>query len=462
MVVSVLAQTAPFEKGMHRSRKAAKGLQKDTTRLKRGLVGLRTAFATFAGITGVGALANQFAATARSIDQLGKVSLKLGIATEQLASLRFAAEMSGVATNTLDMALQRMTRRVSEAAIGTGEAQGALKELGLDARALASQEPHKIFIKVVEALNKVKGESDKVRLAFKLFDSEGVGLLQLIKQGPGSIRALMTEAKATGIAPDQSEVDRTTKFVDEWTRLATATRGLKEQLAISIAPSVTKMATGLKEAIEGTRIIGASPGGVGNFTMGRAAAYGKDVFAHLRNDGLRWDRKWLGIHKDIPDSRTDNLVRYDIARGVATDSRRGHIPQPRAPKKVSRWNQALFGGMKTMASQAMEGGVGLAQRSKSALDQAMAFGAQNQRQFLANMFRPRAKDEKEKQQDGNAVQTRTGNAALQRGTLAAWEAERRRDPIPKQQLQELQGIREAVQEMASTENESVSETGIGG
>ena len=446
---------------MHRSRKAAKGLQKDTTRLKRGLVGLRSAFATFAGITGVGALANQFAATARSIDQLGKVSLKLGIATEQLASLRFAAEMSGVATNTLDMALQRMTRRVSEAAIGTGEAQGALKELGLDARALASQAPDKIFMRVVEALNKVKSESDKVRLAFKLFDSEGVGLLQLIKEGPSSIRSLMSEAKASGIAPDQSEVDRTTKFVDEWTRLANATRGLKEQLTIAIAPSVTKMGSGLKEAMEGASIIGGAPGGAGKYTMATSAAYGKDIMGHINNAVFLPAMRGAGFKGPSP-FKTDNLVRHDIARGVATDSRRGHIPQPRAPKKVSRWNQALFGGMKTMASQAMEGGVGLAQRSKSALDQAMAFGAQNQRQFLANMFRPRAKDEKEKQQDGNAVQTRTGNAALQRGTLAAWEAERRRDPIPKQQLQELQGIREAVQEMASTENESVSETGIGG
>ena len=211
--------------------------------------------------------------------------------------------------------------------------------------------------------------------------------------------------------------------------------------------------------MEGASIIGGAPGGAGKYTMATSAAYGKDIMGHINNAVFLPAMRGAGFKGPSP-FKTDNLVRHDIARGVATDSRRGHIPQPRAPKKVSRWNQALFGGMKTMASQAMEGGVGLAQRSKSALDQAMAFGAQNQRQFLANMFRPRAKDEKEKQQDGNAVQT--GNAALQRGTLAAWEAERRRDPIPKQQLQELQGIREAVQDMASTENESVSETGIGG
>jgi len=55
-----------------------------------------------------------------------------------------------------------------------------------------------------------------------------------------------------------------------------------------------------------------------NPTDGRSSfgALFKDAWGIFRNEGLRWDKDVLGIHKDVPFSRTDNLVRHDIARGT--------------------------------------------------------------------------------------------------------------------------------------------------
>ena len=82
------------------------------------------------------------------IDNLAKTADKLGTTTQALEAMRHAGELTGVSTNTMDMALQRMTRRWSEAAVGTGEAQKAIQELGLDAKYLASLAPDEAFKKI--------------------------------------------------------------------------------------------------------------------------------------------------------------------------------------------------------------------------------------------------------------------------------------------------------------------------
>jgi hypothetical protein len=90
---------------------------------------------------------------------------KIGVGVEALQELRFAAKASGVEQQTLDMALQRFTRRAAEAAQGTGEAKDALAQMGI---ALRDQSGN---------LRRSEDPAERVPLAFKLFDSEGVALV---------------------------------------------------------------------------------------------------------------------------------------------------------------------------------------------------------------------------------------------------------------------------------------------
>jgi hypothetical protein len=83
-------------------------------------------------VTGTAAAVAAFAkVNFDAIDRLGKTASKLGVNVELLQSMRYAAEQTGIAQNTLDMALQRFIRRAGEAAKGTGEAKGALRDLGI-------------------------------------------------------------------------------------------------------------------------------------------------------------------------------------------------------------------------------------------------------------------------------------------------------------------------------------------
>ena len=67
-------------------------------------------------------------------DAIGTTADKIGVGVEALQELRFAAKASGIEQQTLDMALQRFTRRAAEAAQGSGEAKDALMQMSIALR----------------------------------------------------------------------------------------------------------------------------------------------------------------------------------------------------------------------------------------------------------------------------------------------------------------------------------------
>jgi len=172
------------------------------------------------------------------IDGLAKTSDKLGLTTEALAGLRHAAQLTGVSTGTLDMALQRMTRRVSEAARGTGEAKNALAELNIDAKTLTKLAPDAQFRRIALAFGSVAGESNRVRLAMKLFDSEGVALVNTLALGEDGLRASADEAKRFGIALSRIDASQVEAANDAITKMQSSISGVFSRLAVKVAPFI--------------------------------------------------------------------------------------------------------------------------------------------------------------------------------------------------------------------------------
>lgn len=184
-----------------------------------------------------------------SINVLSDTAIKLGIATDKLQALRMAAELSGVKITTLDMALQRFTRRVSEAAIGTGEAQAAIKELGLDARHLVDIGPDQAMREVADAFGKVGSQADKVRLAFKLFDSEGVALVNVLKDGSAGLDAIEQRMRDLGIAITGVEAQRVVDANKAIKEMSSAFGAVTDRVAITLAPAIQVVAERVSELL---------------------------------------------------------------------------------------------------------------------------------------------------------------------------------------------------------------------
>jgi len=216
-----------------------KGIAGSILSVKTGLIGL-------AGIAGFGLLIRS---SLKSIDTLGKTATKLGVTTKELGALRFAAQISGVEIRTVDMATQRFTRRLAEASNGLGEAKGALKELNLDANELSKLPLQEQMLLLSDAFANVESSSEKVRLAFKLFDSEGVAFVNILKLGSEELNKLFKEADDLGILLSGSAVQGVEKANDAILKLKNLFGGITNQLVASLAPALEHLATLLKDTI---------------------------------------------------------------------------------------------------------------------------------------------------------------------------------------------------------------------
>ncbi|MCF3933303.1 M15 family metallopeptidase [Acuticoccus sp. M5D2P5] len=146
-----------------------------------GLAGLGVGVGVGAGISG---LTRGLADAASTVAALGDHADKVGLTVEQLQALRSEFGKSGVAQKSLDMGMQRFARRIAEASQGTGELSKTIQQLGIPLRDADGQMRPliDIFGDYAQKIREAENQQEALRLAFKAFDSEGAGMVNLLRQ----------------------------------------------------------------------------------------------------------------------------------------------------------------------------------------------------------------------------------------------------------------------------------------
>lgn len=250
-----------------KTKKGLSSVTKNIAKVAGSVVSLRSALILVGGAAGFGFMVKS---SLNATNALKKTADKIGTTTEALGGLRYAAELTGVASNTMDMALQRFTRRTAEAAKGTGEAKNAIKELGINAKDLNKMPLDERMLVLADAFGNVSGESDKLRLAFKLFDSEGAALVNTLALGRDGLKDLLGEAKLLGLTMSDNAAAGVEKANDEITKLLSLGKGLKDQFSAALAPAITEVT---KKITEFFLAIVKEEGGVENWARGMAKSF---------------------------------------------------------------------------------------------------------------------------------------------------------------------------------------------
>jgi hypothetical protein len=348
-----------------KTKKAVSSVNKGFSALKRSALGVTSAIASaLAAVSGVSSF--------KSIDALAKTADKLGLATEALISLRHAADQTGVGANTLDMALQRMTRRIAEAAQGTGEAKDALRELGLGARALASMSPDEAFKEIAGAMKEVDSQSDKVRLAFKLFDSEGVNLVNTLALGKSGLNEMASEADSLGMTLSRIDAHKVEEAGDAISRAISFVEGLVNKIVVTLSPAVTDIANAFVNL--GTAIKDALDGGT---TKPRQLGF----ILELKKAAEGLALAFLKIKLNIVKLLSTYLTSFDTKLSNTTDEvHKQVVAFLDASAALDEYNQ----GLKDAADASVKNNMNV----KLVLDKpdwSMGFDIKNQSKFMANL-----------------------------------------------------------------------------
>jgi len=264
-------------KAFDQTQKALRGIKRAFAGLSKVFFSFKTALVAAVGAGGMGLLiANSLKAT----DALAKTAGRIGTTTDALSKLQYAGDLSGLSIETMNMALQRFTRRVSEAAIGTGEARGALKELNLDANELNRMTLDQKVLALAEAFTDLPTRLNDTRIAMKLFDSEGVAMVNMLLEGSDSLKGMFNEAELLGAVMTQEAAEGVEDASNAITRMMAVSKGLIAQFSAALAPAITLAANSMFDFTTKTL---ASKDGVRGFAIEAAANFLQFIAATLDN-----------------------------------------------------------------------------------------------------------------------------------------------------------------------------------
>lgn len=172
------------------------------------------------------------------MDELGESAQKLGITTEALSGLEYAASMSGVTVETLSGSINKLNRSAADgnpafAAMGISikSADGALKS--------ADQ----LLVEVAGKFAGYKDGAEKSALAMEIFGKSGADMIPMLNQGSTGLRELVAEAERMGLVIGKDATEAAGRFNDTMDRVRKTQGGIVDQMTVALLPVLERGAT---------------------------------------------------------------------------------------------------------------------------------------------------------------------------------------------------------------------------
>lgn len=245
--IQVGARADGVKKGMKDATRATQDFGRSAESSFAGATAKLGAFvaATVLAVGGLRSIASAFG----DIDRIAKFADEVGFTTEQLASWRLGAELTGTSITTLEKGLQIFTRRLGEAKAGIGEGVKGFAALGLSAQALSQMNPADAFKEVAQAISELPTASERAAAAFAIFGRQGQELMTFLVSGKDGINDFEKQAKKLGITFSRDMARDVEEANDAMARMKFAAKGLTQTLAAALAPAIIVVSDMIQAAI---------------------------------------------------------------------------------------------------------------------------------------------------------------------------------------------------------------------
>ena len=154
--------------------------------------------------------------------------------------LERAGELAGVSMSGIEQATKDLTRRLSQAAAGTGPAVAALERLGLSASALLALPLDERVGRINQAILDFVPAAERAAVAGQLFGEEGS--IAISRIDTGTLRQATEDVRDFGVVVSEQDADQIERTNDAISRLGLVWRGLSNQLAVAAAPALEAVA----------------------------------------------------------------------------------------------------------------------------------------------------------------------------------------------------------------------------
>ena len=254
---TITADTSGLQRGMQEASESIEGVQNTSQSADRGVQrssrGMTRSMGRVAAKAKVVAAAAAAAGAAyaahlvrqglQAADEQAKLARQLGITNEGLATMQRAAELSGMSAGELTSNMERLNRRLGDAADGSGQAADALERIGLTAQDLENMAPDEQMETLGDALSGVGSQAERASIAADLFGRSGQRMLLLLDDAADTFDRARREVDDFGLALDETQTDQIEQINDDFSTMSAAIRGAGMQLASAFAPAIEHVAS---------------------------------------------------------------------------------------------------------------------------------------------------------------------------------------------------------------------------
>ena len=189
-----------------------------------------------------------FRGFANYADSFDKMSQRVGVSTESLSELAYAANLSGTSIERVEESFKGLSQKIVEAVDKGGDAEELFSSIGLSAQDLAASTPEEQFYRVADAIAGIDDPTRRAAVAMQIFGESGRELLPLLSGGSAGLAQMRDEARSLGATVSTESAAMGAQFNDALARVQTIFQGLKNEFAASLAPILTFFANRLSEA----------------------------------------------------------------------------------------------------------------------------------------------------------------------------------------------------------------------
>lgn len=189
-------------------------------------------------------------------DDILTLSTTTRLSTETLQEFKYMEDLIDVSLDTVTGSLSKMTKNMTSARKGTGDAAEAWKKLDVriedDNKQLRRSED--VFHDTITALGKIKNETERDTVAMSLFGKSAQELNPLIEAGGEKLAALAKEAHDTGYVLSGATLNSLGQVQDAMDRMNKRSEALTNRFSAGLAPSLTKVADIVDETLASPRV----------------------------------------------------------------------------------------------------------------------------------------------------------------------------------------------------------------
>jgi len=194
---------------------------------------------------GIKKLGSAILDAADKADELNTLSVKTGIAVEDLQKFQYASGTIDVSVETLAGSMSKLTKNMSSAASGSGAAADAFKKLGVEVTNSdgSFRDRNEVFNETIAALGQISDETERDATAMAIFGKSAQELNPLIKGGAEALQELGDYAEESGLILSGEALESLSQLSDSFDIL-------KQTVSLAGQQFLSQFAGPLTEAID--------------------------------------------------------------------------------------------------------------------------------------------------------------------------------------------------------------------